>query len=146
MNQEIKENGGATLHQATVVRWLSLSNLLDSVIKSFKIARKLLIGKEKQSLITDLHLQCLKQLSTLLKPFKHVMTSVQKGNSPSLYLVPMCYITLKEILQSFEEVKKYNYENIDNKEKDNESCNAANDEDLEHELPGKDFLNRSLYL
>ncbi|CAF2884827.1 unnamed protein product [Rotaria sp. Silwood2] len=147
LNSEIKANGGATLHQATVVRWLSLSNLLESVIKSFKITRKLLNGKKKQALITDLNLQCLKQLCTLLKPFKHVMTSVQNGNAPSLYLVPMFYITLKEILQSFEAVKKFNYENIDNKEEDDHSLDASNDEDLEHELPGiKWFRERLLSL
>ncbi|CAF2972666.1 unnamed protein product, partial [Rotaria sp. Silwood2] len=147
LNSEIKANGGATLHQATVVRWLSLSDLLESVIKSFKITRKLLNGKEKQALITDLNLQCLKQLCTLLKPFKHVMTSVQNGNAPSLYLVPMFYITLKEILQSFEAVKKFNYENIDNKEEDDHSLDASNDEDLEHELPGiKWFRERLLSL
>ncbi|CAF4803811.1 unnamed protein product [Rotaria sp. Silwood2] len=73
------------------------------------------------------------------------MTSVQNGNAPSLYLVPMFYITLKEILQSFEAVKKFNYENIDNKEEDDHSLDASNDEDLEHELPGTNVSNSSLY-
>jgi hypothetical protein len=138
LNQQIKEEGGVTLHQATIVRWLSLSALLESVIKSFKIIRKLLTGKEKQKLITDLNLQCLKQLCALLKPFKHIILSVQKGNAPSLYLVTMCYITLKQVLQSFEAVKKYNEENVD-EEKENKFFDDSTDEDLEDELPGIDI-------
>jgi hypothetical protein len=144
LNQEIKENGGVTLHQATVVRWLSLSDLLASVIKSFKIIRKLLMGKEKQRLIMDLNLQYLKQLCTLLKPFKHVMISVQKGEAPSLYLVSLFYITLKEILQSFESVKQYNHENVD-REEENQSFDDLNDDDLEHELLGIYIPYQSLF-
>jgi len=112
-----------------------MSDLLESVIKSFKIIRKLLIGKEKQNLISDLNLQYLKQLCTLLKPFKHVIVSVQKGNAPSLHLVTMCYITLKHVLQSFESIKKYNQENLD-EVKENEISDDSTDDDLAVEVPG----------
>ena len=80
MNQEIKQDRGVTVHQSTIVRWLSLSDLLESVIKSFKTIRKLLIGKEKQRLIMNLNQQYLKQLCALLKPFKHIVKSIQIGN------------------------------------------------------------------
>ncbi|CAF1471176.1 unnamed protein product [Adineta steineri] len=147
MNQEIKDNGGVTLLQATAVRWLSLSNLLESLIKSFKIVRKLLFDKEKQSLITDLNLQCLKQLCLILKPFKQIMISVQTGNSPSLYLVSMFYITLKDILQSFDTVKEYINEHIEDIDGHDSLFNIDKDDDLEHELPGiKWFRERLLTL
>ena len=138
MNSEIKQEGGMTLHQSTVVRWLSLSDLLESVIKSFRIIRKLLTGKGKQRLITDLNLQYLKQLCTLLKPFKHIIVSVQKSNAPSLYLVPMCYITLKQVLQSFGAIKKYIKKNVDEVD-ENQLSDDPTDYDLEAELPGIDL-------
>ncbi|CAF1143835.1 unnamed protein product [Adineta ricciae] len=136
LNQEIKDNGGITLHQATVVRWLSLSNLLESLIKSFKIVRKLLFDKDKQLLITDINLQCLKQLCLILKPFKQIVTSIQIGNAPSLYFVPMYYITLKEVLQSFDAVKEYVNENIEDVGDHDSSFKIDKDDDFEHELPG----------
>jgi hypothetical protein len=57
LNQEIKEKDGVTVHQATAVKWLSSSDSLESVIKSFKTIQKLLTDKEKQQFITDLNLQ-----------------------------------------------------------------------------------------
>ncbi|CAF1294249.1 unnamed protein product [Rotaria sordida] len=145
MNTEIKQEGGVTLHQSTVVGWLTLSDLLESIIKSFKVIRKLLTGKEKYRLITDLNLQYLKQLYTLLKSFKHIIVSVQKGNAPSLYLVPMCYITLKQVLQSFEAIKKYNQENID-KPNENQLPDDSTDYDLEDELPGIRWFRERLLI
>ena len=50
-------------------------------------------------------------------------------------LCPYTYITLKEVLQSFESIKKYNQENL-NEEKENEPSDDSNDDDLEPELPG----------
>ncbi len=138
MNQQIKDEGGVTLHQSTVVRWLPLSDLLESLIRSFQIIRKLLTGKGKQRLIMDLSLQYLKQLYTLLKPFKHVIVSIQKGDAPSIYLVPMCYITLKDVLQSFESIENYNQENLlDSQE--NQLFDESLDDELENELPGIDM-------
>ena len=95
-------------------------------------------GKEKQKLITDLNLQYLKQLCILLKPFKHVIISIQKGNAPSLYLVPLCYITLKQVLHSFDAVKKYIQENLDDAN-ENQSYHDLIDDDVEEELPGIDI-------
>ncbi|CAF4039435.1 unnamed protein product [Rotaria sp. Silwood1] len=145
LNQEIKAAGGTTLHQACIVRWLSLSDLLESVIKSFKITKKLLYGKQKQHMINDLDEQYLKQLILLLKPFKHMMTIVQCGNSPSLHLVSLCYMTLKEILNSYESLKKYNKENSDQFGEDQNSENLY-DDDLEYELQGITWFRERLLL
>ena len=100
--------------------------------------RRVLTGEEKQNLIRSLKLQYLNQFYTLLKPFKNIIVSVQNGDTPSLYLVSMCFIMLKEILRSFQSVKKYDHENIDRKKKDG-ILDDINDEDLrhdQHELPG----------
>ena len=115
-----------------VIRFIGVS------IKSFRIIRKLLTGREKQRLITDLNLQYLKQLCILLKTFKHIIVSVQKGNAPSLYLVPMYYITLKQLLQSFGAIKKYIKKNVDEVD-ENQLPDDPTDYDLEDEPPGIDI-------
>ena len=107
--------------------------------------RKLLSGRDKQSLITDLNLQCLKQLCLILKPFKQIMVSVQVGNAPSLYLVSMFYITLKDVLQSFDAVKEYVNENIEDVDEHDSLFNIDKDDDLEHKLPGTDVLGFILF-
>ena len=71
----------------------------------------------------------------LLKPFKHSIVSVQNGDASSLYLVSMCFITLKETLRSFQSAKRHNHENIDCEKKDG-MLDDINDEDLQQELPG----------
>lgn len=48
------------------------------------------------------------QLIILLKPFKHVVQIVQTGNTPSLYMVLVCTLTLREALASFDSLMKYN--------------------------------------
>ena len=54
VNKEIEGLDGSTLHQSSVVRWLSMTDLLESVSNSFKIIRRLLIAKKKESLTKDL--------------------------------------------------------------------------------------------
>jgi hypothetical protein len=47
----------------------------------------------------------------LLRPFKHVITVIQKGNEPSLYLVLICVLTLRKALGSFDNLVNFNKEN-----------------------------------
>jgi hypothetical protein len=89
-------------------------------------------------MINDLNEQALKQLVMLLKPFKKIMTIIQCGNAPSLHLVSLCYITLKDILGSYETLKQYNKDNNDEDE-EGQNLEILYDDDLEHELAGKDF-------
>jgi hypothetical protein len=86
--------------------------------------------------MNDLNEQCLKQLVMLLKPFKNMMTLIQRGIAPSLHLVSLCYITLKELLTSYELLKQYNRDNRCEDENNRDSM-LLNDDDLEHELPGE---------
>ncbi|CAF0841728.1 unnamed protein product [Rotaria sordida] len=123
LNQEIKAAGGTTLHQACI---------------------RQLFNKQKQHLINDLNEQTLKQLVMLLKPFKEMIKIIQYGNAPSLHLVSMCYITLKEVLGSYEMLKQYNKDN--NNHDDDENLDFINDYDLEHELPGITWFRQRLLL
>ena len=110
-----------------------MSDLLESVLNSFKPLKRMLIARNKQSLTTHLEERTIKQLVLLLKPFKHIMTIIQSGESPSLYMVLMCTITLREVFGSYEALTSYY----------NENCRSAQasdgnhvDEDLEFELEG----------
>ena len=84
--------------------------------------------------MSDLNEQTLKQLVFLLMPFKIMMKIIQSGNGPSLHLVSLCYITLKEVLSSYESLKQYNVDNSDQDEVENSEL--FNDFDLAHDLPG----------
>lgn len=117
-----------------MVRWLSLSNLLESIHKSFKIIKKLFIARQKQYLINDINEPLMKQLIMLLKPFKNMMKLIQLGNSPSIHLVALCYISLRDLLNSYELLKQYYKDN-----NDEGSMDLSDDDDLEHELPGETF-------
>jgi len=120
-----------------------LSGLLESLINSCKITKRLLFVKQKHHIIIDLNEQALKQLAMLLKPFKTIMTAIQCGNAPSLYLGSMFYIILKDLLGSDEELKEYNNDNSDQDEQ-GENTEVLSDDDLEHELPGKFFKINSM--
>jgi hypothetical protein len=133
MNKEIEGLDGSTLHQSSVVRWLSMSDLLESVLKSFKVLKRMLVAKNKQSMTTHLDERTIKQLILVLKPFKHIMTIIQTGKSPSLYMVVMCTMTLREAFDSYEALLNYYNEHCCPIEGD-EGHNL--DEDLEFELEG----------
>ncbi|CAF2828050.1 unnamed protein product, partial [Rotaria sp. Silwood2] len=107
INNDIKQEGDVTLHQSCIVRWLSMSNLLESMLKSFKATKRLLLARNKHSLINDLDLATLKQLVLVLKPLKHIMTLVQTGNLPSLHMVLLCTLTLKRALSSYTSLVDY---------------------------------------
>jgi hypothetical protein len=69
------------------VRWLSLIDLLESLVKSYKQTKRILINQRQQAKLKNIDEYVLKQLICLLKPFKQVLQLVQAGNSPSLYMV-----------------------------------------------------------
>ena len=87
-------------------------------------------------MINDLNEQHLKQLVLLLKPFRDMMIIIQRGNTPFLHLVSLCFITLKDVLNSYESLKEYNKERNE-EEHDGRSQIIYDDEDIEHELEGK---------
>ena len=54
-----------------------------------------------------------------------MMIIIQRGNTPSLHLVSLCFITLKDILSSYETWKKYNEEHNEKKHKNNQAPNNS---------------------
>ncbi|CAF1033973.1 unnamed protein product [Adineta steineri] len=135
INNHMKEDSGGILHQSCTVRWLSMSNILESLLKSLKQTKRLLLATKKQSLVNDLNETTVKQLILFLKPYKHIMTLIQTGQCPSLYMILLCTLTLNDTLSSYESLIKYkrNYRNPNEKNIDNE---LKEDEEYEdYELP-----------
>jgi len=95
--------------------------------RSFKETNKILLEKTKSFLIDRL---IVKRLIRLLRPFKHIMTVIQKGNEPPLYLVLISVLLLRKALSSFENSIKLHKENDDmsTKEKENDQYDLASEE------------------
>jgi hypothetical protein len=89
------------------VRWLSLIDLLESLVKSYKQIKRILINRRQLAKLNKVDEYVLKQLINLLKPFKHVLKLIQTGNSPSLYMVLPCTLTIRKALSSFDELLKH---------------------------------------
>ncbi|CAF1401882.1 unnamed protein product [Adineta ricciae] len=140
LNKEIESSGGSTVHQATDIRWVSIMNSLKSILKSYKMIKKILINRQQQKLFINVDEKKIKQIMLLLEPFQDVMKMIQTGNSPSLHLVLLCTQTLRDVLKSLESLVNYHENNGEHESK--ERSNEIDDE-LFEELEGiKFFLNR----
>ncbi|CAF4365844.1 unnamed protein product [Rotaria sp. Silwood2] len=97
LNKSIQDAGGVVLKQSTVVRWLSLSNLLESIDSSYEHLRSILSrsSNTKQSFkLNKINIDGLKDLIRLLSVFKDVSVLVQTGTRPSLH---MAYIAMNKL-------------------------------------------------
>ncbi|CAF4235567.1 unnamed protein product [Rotaria magnacalcarata] len=145
INNDIKEKDGITLHQSCIVRWLSMSNLLESISTSFKATKRLLLSRNQYSLVSDLDLPTIKQLVLVLKSLKHVTSLVQTGNSPSLQMVLLCNLSLKHALSSHQSLLDYVNKHCNSKS--NTLHNNEIEENEDYELEGiKWFRERFLIL
>ena len=96
-NKPIQDAGGIALKQATVVRWLSLSNLLESIESSIDHVRSMLSKStnNKQCFkLNRINIDGLRDLIGLLSVFKDVSLLVQTGARPSLH---MAYIAINKL-------------------------------------------------
>lgn len=134
INKDLEDAGGTTVHQSIDVRWLSIIESLRSILKSFKVIKKILQGKQQQRLLLHVEEKTIKQIILLLKPFKHVIKLIQTGNSPSLHMVLLCAQTLRDVMSSYQSLLKYdeNYGDAEQRDRVYEP-----DEDLTDELEGK---------
>ena len=97
LNKSIQGAGGVALKQATVVRWLSLSNLLESIDLSIDHVRSILSKStnNKQTFkLCKINCDGLKDLIHLLSVFKDVSILLQAGARPSLH---MAYIAMNKL-------------------------------------------------
>ncbi len=98
------------------------------------------MARQKQELTADLDQTTIKQLVLVLKSFKHTMTLIQAGNLPSLHMVLLSTITLKEALSSYKSLLNYKKSYCITKE--NKENIGKIDEDEEFELEGWSFKER----
>ncbi|CAF1281854.1 unnamed protein product [Rotaria magnacalcarata] len=97
LNKSIQDSDGVVLKQAIVVRWLSISNLLEPVDLSYEHLRSILSrsSNTKQSFkLNKINIDGLKDLIRLLSVFKDVSVLVQTGARPSLHMV---YIAMNKL-------------------------------------------------
>ncbi|CAF1603766.1 unnamed protein product [Adineta ricciae] len=97
LNKPIQDAGGVALKQVTVVRWLSMSNLLESIESPIDYLRSILAKStnSRQSIkLNKINVDGLKDLICLLSVFRDVSLLVQTGNRPSLH---MAYIAMNKL-------------------------------------------------
>ncbi|CAF3830107.1 unnamed protein product [Rotaria sp. Silwood1] len=85
-----------TLHQSSVVRWLSLHELLSSIEKAYHPLKSILYEKQESSRLEKINMNIVSQLIKFLEPWKYVMNEIQLSNSPSLFLTLPCIGYLKQ--------------------------------------------------
>ncbi|CAF1073912.1 unnamed protein product [Didymodactylos carnosus] len=95
-----------TLHQSSIIRWLSLSDLLESIKRSYNALRIILTERKEEHRIDKINMTTVQQLINFLRPWKYVLYEVQKGNSPSLFTVFPCIAFLKADLINREKKEK----------------------------------------
>ncbi len=122
-------------------------DLLESIVRSHKATKRVLINRKQQSKLTGIDEEVLKQLIRLLKPFKHVLKIIQTTKSPSLYMVLVCTHMLKRTLASFDELVKYQTEASTDDLNDAENIPAEEVEDIV-ESEGKEnvFFPKILFI
>ncbi|CAF2076585.1 unnamed protein product, partial [Rotaria magnacalcarata] len=140
LNKEIENSGGGTVHQSIAIRWVSMIETLESILRSFKIIKRILVIKRQQKLTNNIDEKIIKQIILLLKPFKHVIKLIQTGCSPSLYMVLLSFQTLVDTMSSYKALLDYNFSDGDRQSKEE---SPELDDDLIDELRGINlFWNR----
>ncbi|CAF4372978.1 unnamed protein product, partial [Rotaria magnacalcarata] len=102
LNENIEERGGVALKQECVIRWLSMSKMLESVDASIEHIRFILSSKSSKSQryfkLNNINIDALKDLIGLLSEFKNVSSLVQTGTRPSLHMAYICINKLERHL------------------------------------------------
>jgi len=66
-----------TLHQSSVVRWLSLHDLLSSIEKAYHPLKHVLNEKKELSRLEKINMNIVAQLIKSLDPWKYIMNDIQ---------------------------------------------------------------------
>ena len=94
-----KDSLATTLHQSSVVRWLSLISLLESIKNAYSSLLVVLRGMHQSHRIHNINMDIVEKLIAFLDPWRDVVCELQTGNSPSLFLVLLCIHHLRQKLQ-----------------------------------------------
>jgi hypothetical protein len=88
--KEKQPNGSTTLHQSSIVRWLSLSDLLESIKNAYPNLVILLNKNGQSARIQSINMDLVDKLITFLRPWRIILSELQRTNTPSLFLVLPC--------------------------------------------------------
>lgn len=94
--EEKRSSVTTTLHQSTIVRWLSLSDLLESIKKAYPSLVVLLSEHGESARIRSINIELVDKLITFLRPWRNILTELQRTSTPSLLLVLPCVTHLVE--------------------------------------------------
>jgi hypothetical protein len=134
LNKSIQDLGGVALKQETVVRWLSLSNMLESIDASIEHIRSILSSKSSSTQysfrLNSINTDALKDLIRLLNEFKNVSLLVQTGNRPSLHMAYICINKLEHHLNGTDVDANGDVINIDDRHEGNNKRNHSGILDL----------------
>ncbi|CAF3790302.1 unnamed protein product [Rotaria magnacalcarata] len=78
-----------------------MTELLKSILHSYKPIKRVLTIKKQQAKLVVIDENIVECLVNLLKPFKTTLKLIQTGNSPSLCMVLICTLSLRDMLSSF---------------------------------------------
>lgn len=128
LNKDIQELGGVVLKQACVVRWLSLSNMLESIDVSIEHIRLILLKsstKQHSFKLNHINIDGLKDLIILLKEFKNASLLVQTGIRPSLHMAYVCINKLERHLNGTDVDEDGESINLDDRHEGNNEHNQS---------------------
>jgi hypothetical protein len=94
----LEELGKPTIKQETIVRWFSLSQLLESTLACYSALTTIASEKGTLHTLPSIDVSTVAAIVGLFTPWKHVMERVQTTNSPSLHLVVTPYWYILESL------------------------------------------------
>ena len=83
---------GRTLHQSSIARWLSLSDLLQSIKNAYPSLVILLNNNKQNSRIQDINMETVEKLIDFFYPWNIVLKELQKTNTPSLLFFDVLHI------------------------------------------------------
>ena len=129
MNKDIQNAGGVSLQQSTIVRWLSVIELLENILLSYKQTKCVLTIRKQQLILVVIDEKIVEGLIHLLKPLKKTLKLIQTGNSPSLYMVLICTLSLRKTLSSFKNLIS-STSLVDNNDIDKSNPSDCDDEDI----------------
>jgi hypothetical protein len=97
-SKEKRPSKATTLHQSSIVRWLSLSDLLESIKSAYANLVLLLNAIGQSARIQCINIDLVDKLISFLRPWKIVLQELQSTNTPSLFLVLPCITYLNNEL------------------------------------------------
>ncbi len=95
-NPLLQELGKPTIKQEITIRWLSMSQLLESVLSSYSTLTNIASEKGTLHTLPSIDVSSIAAIVGLFVPWKRVMERVQSLNTPSLHLVVTSYWYLLE--------------------------------------------------